>query len=278
MHLLIRPSSPLPCRSRLHATATDPAPLRPTIVRALGQTMYPREGILPLDATEARAVEYVDAWLAALPQFEHAGATDVRDVRATMPVFGPSRFRTLRRADSRETARRRTCGRCRSAGLARSRSLRWRSAPPRCWSALGVKAGLIALVLLAGAGAVHGLAQLAANPGADRRRAGRAGAGRRDDRAADRCRHRRRAALGPPQQISVHDPAVARAASLRTRSISAARSAELARDQDFIGRAEISAPVDVDVALLHGLEGAFAVEHHRRYRRPAGLSPVAGRW
>lgn len=75
-------------------------PPEATIVRALGQTMYPREGNIPIDAVEARAVEYVDAWLAALPQRER---TLVRLMfvmfELSMPLFGPSRFRTFTRAD-----------------------------------------------------------------------------------------------------------------------------------------------------------------------------------
>jgi hypothetical protein len=75
-------------------------PLEATIVRALGQTMYPREGNIPIDAVEARAVEYVDAWLAALPLRER---TLVRLMfvmfELSMPLFGPSRTRTFTRAD-----------------------------------------------------------------------------------------------------------------------------------------------------------------------------------
>lgn len=75
-------------------------PLEATIVRALGQTMYPREGNIPLDAVDAHAVEYVDAWLAALPKRER---TLVRLMfvmfELSMPLFGPSRFRTFTRAN-----------------------------------------------------------------------------------------------------------------------------------------------------------------------------------
>jgi hypothetical protein len=74
-------------------------PLEATIVRALGQTMYPREGNIPLDAVDARAVEYVDAWLQALPLRER---TLVRLMfmmfELSMPLFGPSRTRTFTRA------------------------------------------------------------------------------------------------------------------------------------------------------------------------------------
>jgi hypothetical protein len=76
-------------------------PLEATIVRALGQTMYPREGDIPIDAVDARAVEYVDAWLIALPLRER---TLVRLMFVmfdlSMPLFGPSRLRTFTRADS----------------------------------------------------------------------------------------------------------------------------------------------------------------------------------
>jgi hypothetical protein len=72
------------------------SPYEATIVRALGQTMYPREGNIPIDAADARAVEYVDAWLAALPLRER---TLVRLMfvlyEVSMPVFGPSRTRTF---------------------------------------------------------------------------------------------------------------------------------------------------------------------------------------
>jgi hypothetical protein len=75
-------------------------PLEATIVRALGQTMYPREGNIPLDAVDARAVEYVDAWLLALPLRER---TLVRLMfvlfELSMPLFGPSRTRTFTRAN-----------------------------------------------------------------------------------------------------------------------------------------------------------------------------------
>ena len=71
-------------------------PLEARIVRALGQTMYPREGGIPIDAEQARAVEYVDAWLAALPAKER---TLVRLMfvlfEVAMPVFGPSRLRVF---------------------------------------------------------------------------------------------------------------------------------------------------------------------------------------
>jgi hypothetical protein len=76
-------------------------PLEATVVRALGQTMYPREGNIPIDAVDARAVEYVDAWLLALPLRER---TLVRLMfvmfEMSMPLFGPSRTRTFTRADS----------------------------------------------------------------------------------------------------------------------------------------------------------------------------------
>lgn len=75
-------------------------PLEATIVRALGQTMYPREGNIPIDAVDARAVEYVDAWLVALPLRER---TLLRLMfvmfELSMPLFGPSRTRTFTRAD-----------------------------------------------------------------------------------------------------------------------------------------------------------------------------------
>jgi hypothetical protein len=74
--------------------------LEASIVRALGQTMYPREGNMPIDAVDARAVEYVDAWLLALPLRER---TLVRLMfvmfELSMPLFGPSRTRTFTRAD-----------------------------------------------------------------------------------------------------------------------------------------------------------------------------------
>jgi hypothetical protein len=75
-------------------------PLEATIVRALGQTMYPREGNIPIDSVDARAVEYVDAWLVALPLKER---TLLRLMfvmfELSMPLFGPSRTRTFTRAD-----------------------------------------------------------------------------------------------------------------------------------------------------------------------------------
>ena len=45
-------------------------PIEARIVGAIGQTMYPREGGIPIDAKQARAVEYVDRWLLALPADE----------------------------------------------------------------------------------------------------------------------------------------------------------------------------------------------------------------
>ena len=75
-------------------------PREATIVRAMAQTMYPREGNIPIDGVEARAVEYVDAWLAALPLRER---TLVRLMfvmyELSMPLFGPSRTRIFTRAD-----------------------------------------------------------------------------------------------------------------------------------------------------------------------------------
>jgi hypothetical protein len=75
-------------------------PLEATIVRALGQTMYPREGNIPIDSVDARAVEYVDAWLVALPLKER---TLLRLMfvmfELSMPLFGPSRTRTFTRAN-----------------------------------------------------------------------------------------------------------------------------------------------------------------------------------
>lgn len=76
------------------------SPAEAKIVAAIGQTMYPREGTIPIDATQARALEYVDAWLAALPLRER---TMVRLMfvlfEVSMPVFGPSRTKTFSRAD-----------------------------------------------------------------------------------------------------------------------------------------------------------------------------------
>ncbi len=51
-------------------------------------------------------------------------------------------------------------------------------------------------------------------------------------------------------------------ASLRIFSISGPHSCKLAGNQNFVGGADIGAPVDVDVAVFDGLERAVAVEHH----------------
>ena len=76
----------------------------------------------------------------------------------------------------------------------------------------------------------------------------------------------------PAHQIRVHDPAVARRASLRTLSISA-RIPQPARDEDLVGGADIGAPVDMDV-VLDGLERAVAVQHHHHVVELTG-SPLA---
>jgi hypothetical protein len=62
------------------------------IVLALAQTMYPRDGGIPIDGAQARAVEYVDAWLALLPARErHLVRMMFVLFEVGMPVFGPDR-------------------------------------------------------------------------------------------------------------------------------------------------------------------------------------------
>lgn len=80
-------------------------PIEARIVGALGQTMYPREGGIPIDATQARALEYVDQWLLALPANERVLVRLMFVLfEVAMPAFGPSRLRTFTRAS--EKARR----------------------------------------------------------------------------------------------------------------------------------------------------------------------------
>ncbi|WP_106392125.1 hypothetical protein [Enhygromyxa salina] len=74
-------------------------PTEARIVGALGQTMYPREGGIPIDAAQARAIEYVDEWLAALPLRERVLVRLMFVLfEVAMPAFGPSRTRTFTRA------------------------------------------------------------------------------------------------------------------------------------------------------------------------------------
>jgi hypothetical protein len=78
------------------------SPVEVKIVAALGQTMYPREGGIPIDAAQARAIEYVDAWLAAIPTRERALVRLMFVMfEVSMPLFGPSRTKTFTRADPR---------------------------------------------------------------------------------------------------------------------------------------------------------------------------------
>lgn len=71
-------------------------PIEARIVGALGQTMYPREGGIPIDATQARAIEYVDRWLLALPAGERVLVRLMFVFfEVAMPAFGPSRLRTF---------------------------------------------------------------------------------------------------------------------------------------------------------------------------------------
>jgi hypothetical protein len=74
-------------------------PIEVRIVGALGQTMYPRGGNIPIDASGARAVEYVDEWLTALPKRERVLLRLMFVLfEVAMPAFGPSRTRTFTRA------------------------------------------------------------------------------------------------------------------------------------------------------------------------------------
>lgn len=70
-------------------------PIEARIVAAIGQTMYPREGGIPIDATQARAVEYVDRWLLALPANERVLVRLMFALfEVAVPVFAgrPTRF------------------------------------------------------------------------------------------------------------------------------------------------------------------------------------------
>lgn len=74
-------------------------PIEARIVGALGQAMYPRGGSIPVDASGARAIEYVDEWLAVLPQRERVLLRLMFVLfEVAMPAFGPSRLRTFSRA------------------------------------------------------------------------------------------------------------------------------------------------------------------------------------
>ena len=69
------------------------------IVSTLGQVMYPREGGIPVDAEQARALEYVERWLAALPLQERVLLRMLfLLIEFSMPVFGPSRARRFTQA------------------------------------------------------------------------------------------------------------------------------------------------------------------------------------
>ncbi|KIG17226.1 hypothetical protein DB30_03539 [Enhygromyxa salina] len=74
-------------------------PIEARIVGALGQTMYPRGGNIPVDARDARALEYVDEWLAAVPKRERVLLRLMFVLfEVAMPAFGPSRTKTFTRA------------------------------------------------------------------------------------------------------------------------------------------------------------------------------------
>ncbi|PRP95198.1 hypothetical protein [Enhygromyxa salina] len=74
-------------------------PIEARIVGALGQTMYPRGGSIPVDASGARAIEYVDEWLVALPKRERILLRLMFVLfEVAMPAFGPSRTKTFTRA------------------------------------------------------------------------------------------------------------------------------------------------------------------------------------
>ena len=75
-------------------------PIEAKIVGALGQTMYPREGAIGLDATQTRAIEYVDEWLTLVP-FKERVLLRLMFVlfEISMPAFGPVRTRRFSRAD-----------------------------------------------------------------------------------------------------------------------------------------------------------------------------------
>src|SRR5262245_48068932 len=62
------------------------------------------------------------------------------------------------------------------------------------------------------------------------------------------------------QQISVHDPAFFAARFLPDPLDLIHALLQVAGDQDFVLRAEIRAPIDINVALFHFLERALAVE------------------
>lgn len=75
-------------------------PIEAKIVGALGQTMYPREGNIPIDATQARAIEYVDEWLTKVPTKERILLRLMFVLfEVSMPAFGPRRTRRFSRAD-----------------------------------------------------------------------------------------------------------------------------------------------------------------------------------
>jgi hypothetical protein len=74
-------------------------PIEARIVEALGQAMYPRGGSIPVDASGARAIEYVDEWMVALPAKERLLLRLMFVLfELAMPAFGPSRTRTFSRA------------------------------------------------------------------------------------------------------------------------------------------------------------------------------------
>jgi hypothetical protein len=51
------------------------------IVLAIGQTMFPRDGVLPFDADDAGVVEYVEDYLGRMPPFSRA------QIRALLNTF-----------------------------------------------------------------------------------------------------------------------------------------------------------------------------------------------
>src|SRR5260221_9027955 len=63
------------------------------------------------------------------------------------------------------------------------------------------------------------------------------------------------------QQIGVHDPTVARPGVAADLLDLRPAILQLARDENFVGGADIGAPVDVDARVFDGLERAIAIEH-----------------
>jgi hypothetical protein len=75
-----------------------------SIVEALGQTLFPREGAISVDARDAGVVEYIDRFLAGLSAWDRARIRAMFllfEVEIAVAHRSPTRFTTASEADRR---------------------------------------------------------------------------------------------------------------------------------------------------------------------------------